>query len=130
MSELSPLQLAIIFHDRYEMLAPSYGYETREETRHFDPESANGKLMIAVCDGILSNRNQAMSKHPVDAYLKLQGENKRLKAENEVLREQNFTMNKKLNPCPTCKGSGKLDDADFGDIAYNEWPCPDCASSS
>jgi len=36
------------FHDTYERLAPSFGYETREETREFDPESPNGKLMIAV----------------------------------------------------------------------------------
>lgn len=71
-----------------------------------------------------------MSKHPVDAYLKLQREYIKLEAENEVLRKQNFAMNKKLNPCKTCGGRGKVDDADFGDIMYNEWPCPDCASSS
>lgn len=37
------------FHKAYERLAPSFGYETRKETRRFDPESNNGKLMIAVC---------------------------------------------------------------------------------
>ena len=37
------------FHDAYERLAPSFGYETRPETRAFDPESPNGKLMTAVC---------------------------------------------------------------------------------
>ena len=37
------------FHETYERLAPSFGYETRHETRVFDPESPNGKLMIAVC---------------------------------------------------------------------------------
>lgn len=36
-------------HNTYEQLAPSFGYETRTDTRDFDPESANGKLMIAVC---------------------------------------------------------------------------------
>jgi len=41
--------LARRFHEAYERLAPSFGYETRKETRAFDPESANGKLMIAVC---------------------------------------------------------------------------------
>lgn len=40
--------LAKLFHDVYEKLAPAYGYETRKETRTFDPESKNGKLMIAV----------------------------------------------------------------------------------
>lgn len=28
--------------------------------------------------------------------------------------------------CKTCYGTGKCDDADTGDIAYNEWVCPDC----
>ena len=37
------------FHNTYERLAPKFGYETREDTKVFDPESKNGKLMIAVC---------------------------------------------------------------------------------
>ena len=37
------------FHEIYERLAPSFGCETRKETRVFDPESPNGKLMMAVC---------------------------------------------------------------------------------
>lgn len=36
------------FHRAYERLALRFGYETREETKYFDPESPNGKLMIAV----------------------------------------------------------------------------------
>lgn len=42
--------LAKFFHDTYERLAPEYGYETRTETRVFDRESENGRLMIAVCE--------------------------------------------------------------------------------
>jgi len=42
-------ELARKFHEAYERLAPSFGYETRKETRDFDPTSANGMLMIAVC---------------------------------------------------------------------------------
>lgn len=42
--------LALLFHETYETLAPSFGYETRKETRAFDAESPNGKLMIAVCE--------------------------------------------------------------------------------
>ena len=45
--------LAELFHETYELLAPDYGYETRQETRVFDPNSPNGKLMIAVSDVIL-----------------------------------------------------------------------------
>lgn len=28
--------------------------------------------------------------------------------------------------CKTCHGSGKCDDAEPGDIGFNEWQCPDC----
>lgn len=42
-------QMARRFHETYERLAPQFGYTTRTDTRAFDPESANGKLMIAVC---------------------------------------------------------------------------------
>jgi hypothetical protein len=44
--------LARKFHDTYERLAPSFGYETREDTKQFDPESKNGRLMIAVCNEV------------------------------------------------------------------------------
>lgn len=41
--------LAARFHEAYERLAPSFGYETRPETRALDLQSANGRLMVAVC---------------------------------------------------------------------------------
>lgn len=47
------IKLAKLFHDTYERLAPSYGYETRKETREFDENSKNGQLMIATCKEIL-----------------------------------------------------------------------------
>ena len=50
---VSGQQLAEQFHKLYEELAPQFGYETREETRIFNPESNNGKLMIAVSKRIL-----------------------------------------------------------------------------
>lgn len=50
---MSPLRLATFFHDTYERLAPSYGYETRPETKRFDPDSPNGRLMIATCEAII-----------------------------------------------------------------------------
>lgn len=49
MSALEGLRLARLFHDTYERLAPSFGYTTREDTREFNPETPNGRLMIAVC---------------------------------------------------------------------------------
>lgn len=48
-------QAACLFHETYERLAPEYGYETRQDTKDFDPNSANGRLMIAVCAEILPN---------------------------------------------------------------------------
>ena len=28
--------------------------------------------------------------------------------------------------CGICGGTGKLNDAELGDISYNEWGCDDC----
>ena len=42
------------FHEIYERLAPSFGYETRTDTREFDPSSKNGRLMIAVCAEVIA----------------------------------------------------------------------------
>jgi hypothetical protein len=63
------LELAMRFHEIYERLAPSFGYETRTETRKFDPTTPNGKLMIAVCGEILS----APAKPGVEEMLNLLG---------------------------------------------------------
>lgn len=48
------MDLAILFHHTYEKLAPNHGYDTRVETRVFDPESPNGKLMLAVCRELMA----------------------------------------------------------------------------
>lgn len=52
----TPLELAIRFHKIYERLAPGFGYETRLETRVFNSESDNGRLMVAVCEQILGGK--------------------------------------------------------------------------
>jgi hypothetical protein len=39
---------ARLFHETYERLAPQFGYETRADTKQFDPTTPNGRLMIAV----------------------------------------------------------------------------------
>jgi hypothetical protein len=49
------LALAKRFHEVYERLAPLHGYTTRESTREFNPDSANGKLMVAVCREIMKD---------------------------------------------------------------------------
>jgi hypothetical protein len=48
------LDLARLFHDTYERLAPSFGYETRKDTRTFDPTTPNGRLMVVVCGEVLA----------------------------------------------------------------------------
>lgn len=52
-SKLKPEELAIMFHNTYEKLAPDFGYETRKDTKTFNKNSTNGKLMIEVCKEIL-----------------------------------------------------------------------------
>jgi len=46
-------ELAVLFHETYERLAPGFGYKTRKETREFSEHTSNGQLMIAVCGEIL-----------------------------------------------------------------------------
>lgn len=50
---MDEIKLAKLFHQVYEDLAPSFGYETRTNTKEFDKNSKNGKLMIATCKAIL-----------------------------------------------------------------------------
>lgn len=47
-----PVELAKKFHEAYERLAPSFGYVTRQDTKEFNPDSTNGKLMTVVCEEI------------------------------------------------------------------------------
>lgn len=55
MKSITPDQLAKKFHDTYERLAPSHGYETRKESAvPWDEVPANNKsLMTAVCAELL-----------------------------------------------------------------------------
>jgi hypothetical protein len=61
-----PEYCARIFHSEYERLAPKFGYDTRPETKLFDPDSPNGKLMTAVCDSVLAEfrRDAEFLKRP------------------------------------------------------------------
>ena len=48
------LEITKKFHDTYEKLASEYTYETREDTKVFDINSNNGKLMYATVNEIVS----------------------------------------------------------------------------
>lgn len=51
---MKAIDLAIFFHETYENLAPEFGYNTRQDTKVFDEKSKNGKLMVAVCERVIS----------------------------------------------------------------------------
>jgi hypothetical protein len=53
MTPENALKWATLFHETYEANAPRFGYETRLETRRFDPDSDNGKLMLLVCSKVV-----------------------------------------------------------------------------
>lgn len=68
--------LAVKFHELYTRIAPTFGYETREDTQQFNCDSPNGKLMLAVCMEILVDQSEAtksfVSKEPENLVHKLQ----------------------------------------------------------
>jgi len=55
-------RLARRFHEFYEQSAPAFGYETKKETKEFDPESPNGRLMAWVCFMIIKEEKQTLLK--------------------------------------------------------------------
>lgn len=64
-------RLARIFHERYEALAPFYGYQTRPESAvdwERVPE-ANRRLMVHVCRQVLTRIEEGELDDP-DHYLK------------------------------------------------------------
>jgi hypothetical protein len=65
--------LARQFHEAYERLAPQFGYETRAETRQFDPQSPNGRLMVAVCAEIMGAAPQQPAAQPVIDHAEASG---------------------------------------------------------
>ena len=67
---LEEVELAILFHNTYERLAPSFGYETRLDTKSFETNTPNGMLMIAVCKEIIKWQEQKMHKQLQEMYLK------------------------------------------------------------
>ena len=55
------------FHDLYEKYAPDFGYETRKDTKQFDPETPNGRLMTKVCNEVIS---QALAERDEEIHAK------------------------------------------------------------
>lgn len=59
---INGIELATLFHETYERLAPEFGYKTREDTKYFDSSTPNGRLMIAVCEEILIDLQNYLEK--------------------------------------------------------------------
>ena len=55
--------LARRFHEIYEENAPFFGYITREETRKFDPNSQNARLMAYVCHSFFETLKETLLKN-------------------------------------------------------------------
>lgn len=82
---MNSLELARDFHVIYERLAPSFGYETREDTKEFDPTSENGRLMIATCGVILEKIHfYEDTKSYIDTLFSLTSDNMSSVEEMEV----------------------------------------------
>lgn len=56
MPDLTPIELAQLFHETYERLAPDFGYRTREASAKpwADVPAANRDLMVATCFELLT----------------------------------------------------------------------------
>ena len=87
------LEITKEFHDKYEKLASEYTYETREDTKVFDINSNNGKLMYATVNEIVSpilKENKILkenAEHNDKVVDKVNWENMLLKKENEQLKD-------------------------------------------
>lgn len=88
------LEITKKFHDTYEKLASEYTYETREDTKVFDINSNNGKLMYATVNEIVSpilKENKILKENAENndkVVDKVNWENQLLKKENEQLKIQ------------------------------------------
>ena len=91
------LEITKKFHDTYEKLASEYTYETREDTKVFDINSNNGKLMYATVNEIVSpilKENKILKENAENndkVVDKFNWENMLLKKENEQLKD-NWNM--------------------------------------
>lgn len=64
---IKDIENAKLFHDTYESLAPDFGYETRLDTKQFDPFSDNGRLMIETCRLVIEQIRKADMERVVEA---------------------------------------------------------------
>ena len=89
METLEEVTLAILFHNTYEKLAPSFGYETRLDTKSFETTTPNGMLMIAVCKEIIKwQQERSYSNNEIDDLCELIKQNEQAKEIESTLMEE------------------------------------------
>ena len=97
------LEITKKFHDTYEKLSKEYNYETKKETRVFDINSSNGKLMYATVNEIISpvlEENQNLKKQLENKYEKVGTlTSELLYEENTKLINQQKEFIKYMNSC-------------------------------
>lgn len=99
------LEITKEFHDTYEKLASEYTYETREDTKVFDINSNNGKLMYATVNEIVSpilkenkilRENAENNDKVVD---NVNWENMLLKKENKQIKDNWNELKEYIKKC-------------------------------
>ena len=112
------LEITKKFHDTYEKLASGYTYETREDTKVFDINSNNGKLMYATVNEIVSpilKGNKILEEN----YDKIYNENCKLREEHNItdisLLDENYKLKDKISKIETLIINHNCD---TGDIYY------------
>ena len=95
------LEITKKFHDTYEKLASEYTYETREDTKVFDINSNNGKLMYATVNEIVSpilEENQELkSQLKGTTHCFDEEEHEKLKKQLEKLQEEYIEFQEKAS---------------------------------
>lgn len=90
------LEITKEFHDTYEKLASEYTYETREDTKVFDINSNNGKLMYATVNEIVSpilKENKILRENAENNDKVVDNVN----WENMLLKKKNKQLKEKVN---------------------------------
>lgn len=89
MSEPTPREQALAwkFHTTYELLAPKYGYETRTDTKQFDPASPNGRLMAAVCSEVVNTEVLAVLNEAERELNQMLGEDDSMQAVHTAITQ-------------------------------------------
>lgn len=112
------LEITKKFHDTYEKLASEYTYETREDTKVFDINSNNGKLMYATVNEIVSpilKGNKILEEN----YDRIYNENCKLREEHNItdisLLDENYKLKDKISKIETLIINHNCD---TGDIYY------------